>query len=441
MKTPPMLAVLLDRTVVGQVEPLSGSRLYRLRYSDAWMGDPDAYPVSLALPLASPEHEGLPVRHWLRGLLPDNEGRLQEIEREFGVSRDDPYAMLAHVGEDCAGAVQFATPERAAEIARGAAVGDVEWLDNARLERLLRDVAARSSPDLRVAQTGQFSLPGALGKVALVCDPDTDRWGLPSGQRASTHILKPPMPGVAGHNENEHFCLRLARAAGLTAAASRVVRVGEQGAIVVERYDRRPDARGEVRRLHQEDMAQALGLDPALRYAGEGSAGIREIVRLLRDYATPADVDAFILGVAYAWITAGTDAHLRNFSLLIRPGENCRLAPLYDVASALGLIVRSRQRRELRMAMAIGGATILGDIGRAAWAREAELSRLPRRLLAEVADLAARVAEAAPPVVEQLAEQERLDAKYLQRLGRDVAARANGCAAEMAGPSRRVSDR
>ncbi|WP_420129021.1 HipA domain-containing protein [Longimicrobium sp.] len=432
MKTPPMLAVLLDRAVVGQVEPLPGSRLYRLRYSDAWMSDADAYPVSLALPLAAPEHEGLPVRHWLRGLLPDNEGRLQEIEREFGASRDDPYAMLAHVGEDCVGAVQFATPERVAAIVRGAALGGVEWLDDARLERLLRDVAARLSPDLRVAHTGQFSLPGALGKVALVCDPDTDRWGLPSGQRASTHILKPPLPGVVGHNENEHFCLRLARAAGLAAATSRVVRVGEQGAIAVERYDRRPDARGEVRRLHQEDMAQALGLDPALRYAGEGGAGIREIVRLLRDYATSDDVDAFILGVAYAWITAGTDAHLRNFSLLIQPGEDCRLAPLYDVASALGLITRSRQRRELRIAMAIGGTTVLGDIDRAAWAREAELSRLPRRLLGEVGDLAARVAEAAPRVVEQLVEQERLDAKYLQRLGRDVAARANGCALEFA---------
>ncbi|HEX6370928.1 MAG TPA: HipA domain-containing protein [Longimicrobium sp.] len=435
MRTPSSLSVLLDRNVVGHVEPLPGSRLYRLRYTDAWLGDPNAYPVSLALPLAAPEHEGLPVRHWLRGLLPDNEARLQEIEREFGVSRDDPYAMLAHVGEDCVGAVQFAEPERAAEIARKAASGQVEWLDEARLEILLRDVAARSSREVRVSRTGQFSLPGALGKVALVRDQDTSRWGLPSGQRASTHILKPPMPGVAGHNENEHFCLQLARAAGLAAASSRVVRFGEQNAIAVERYDRRTEARGEVRRLHQEDMAQALGLDPALRYAGEGSAGIREIVRLLRDYATPVDVGAFVLGVGYAWITAGTDAHLRNFSLLIQPGENCRLAPLYDVASALGLVVKARQRRELRMAMSLGGVTVLGEIDREAWLREAERSRLPPRLLAEVADLASRVADAAPVVAERLIEEERLDAKYLGRLAREVAARANGCAAMLAKPT------
>jgi serine/threonine-protein kinase HipA len=431
MKPPPQMAVLLDQFVVAHLEPLPGSRLYRLRYTDDWVSDAYAYPVSLSLPLAAPEYEGLRVRHWLRGLLPDNEARLQEIEREFGISRDDPYAMLAHVGEDCVGAVQFAEPGRAAAIARGDAEADVEWLDEGRLERLLREVGARSSPDVRVAQTGQFSLPGALGKLALVRDERRDRWGLPSGRHASTHILKPPMPGVARHNENEHFCLRLAGAVGLPAVSSRVVRFGGQSAIAVKRYDRWASAPGEVKRLHQEDMAQALGLDPALRYAGEGSAGIREIVRLLRDYASPGDVEAFVRGVAYAWITAGTDAHLRNFSLLIEPAGICALAPLYDLSSALGLVAKSKQRRTLRLAMAIGGLTALDEIDHAAWLREVERSRLPRRLVPELSDLAARVADGAPRVAERLIDEESLDAGYLRRLARDVAARATRCAAEL----------
>jgi serine/threonine-protein kinase HipA len=199
----------------------------------------------------------------------------------------------------------------------------------------------------------------------------------------------------------------------------------------VERYDRQTRVEGEVRRLHQEDMAQALGLDPALRYAAEGGAGVRGIVRLLRDYASPGDVGAFVRGVAYAWITAGTDAHLRNFSLLIRPGENCALAPLYDVSSALGLFTRNRPRRDLRLAMAIGGATAVAEIDRAAWLRETERSRLPRRQIEEVAELAARVAGEAPGVAERLVDEEGLDARFLRRLARDVAARANGCAAEL----------
>lgn len=427
------LTVLLDRRVAGHLVTVSDTHTYRFRYADSWLADPHAYPVSLALPLFAPVHEGLGVRYWLRGLLPDNEARLQEIEAEFGVSRDDPYAMLAAVGEDCVGAVQFAAPGRAAEIMEGRAVSSVEWLEEAALETLLQEVAARSSPHRREVYTGQFSLPGALGKVALAWDAREKRWGRPSGQRASTHILKTPLPGVAGHNENEHFCLQLAGAVGLPAARSRIIRFGEQSAIAVERYDRTVALDGYVRRLHQEDMAQALGVDPALKYASQPGAGIREIVRLLRDYAHSDDVDHFVKGVGFAWVTAGTDAHLRNFSLLIEPGANAALSPLYDVASALGFARRGRQMRNLRMAMAIGGHTALEEIGRDAWVREAQRSRLPPRILRDIAELAQATAEAAPSVCERLVDEDGLDASYLQRLARAVAARASRCAAELGG--------
>ncbi|HEX8211862.1 MAG TPA: HipA domain-containing protein [Longimicrobium sp.] len=431
MTVPRELTVLLDRHLAGHLVRTADTHTYRFRYAESWLSDPDAYPVSLALSLFAPEYEGTRVRYWLRGLLPDNEARLQEIEAEFGVSRDDPYAVLAAIGEDCVGAVQFAAPERAAEIMDGRVVSSVEWLDEAAIETLLREVAARASPHRRIVHTGQFSLPGALGKVALVWDVEGQRWGRPSGWRASTHILKPPVPGVTGHNENEHFCLQLARAVGLPAAASRVIRFERQSAIAVERYDRSADADGYVRRLHQEDMAQALGLDPAFKYASHTGAGIKEIVDLLRDYASPGDVDDFIKGVGYAWLTAGTDAHLRNFSLLIEPGAKAALAPLYDLSSALGLAARGRQMRNLRMAMAVGGHTALDQIGRDAWARETQRSRLSRSTSQRIAALAQTSADAAPSVAERLVDEEGLDAKYLQRLARAVAARASYCAAEL----------
>lgn len=434
MSIPPELTVLLDRVVVGTLTPVPGSHLHRFRYTDRWIGDPSAYPVSLALPLVAPEYEGLPVRNWLRGLLPDNETRLQEVEREFGVSRDDPYAVLAHIGEDCVGAVQFARPERAEEIASGRAKSDIEWLDEATLETLLGEVAARSASDRRAVRTGQFSLPGALGKVALVRDEAAGRWGRPTGQWPSTHILKPPMPGVAWHNENEHYCLRLAEAAGLPAVASEIVRAGARSAISVLRYDRERHPGGGLSRLHQEDMAQALGLDPQLKYAAEGGAGIREIVRLLRDYAHPDDVGAFVRYVGFCWITATTDAHLRNFSVLITPGPSAGLAPLYDVASALGLPRGRGRRTPLRLAMAIGGTTALDEIDRAAWEREIERSRLSKSVLAELGALCERVSEEAEGVAERLIAEEGLDARYLRRLARDLSARANGCQLRLSRP-------
>jgi serine/threonine-protein kinase HipA len=434
MSVPPELTVLLDRVVVGILTPLPASHLHRFRYTDRWIGDPYAYPVSLALPLAAPEYEGLPVRNWLRGLLPDNETRLQEVEREFAVSRDDPYAVLAHIGEDCVGAVQFARPERAEEIASGHVKSDIEWLDETTLETLLGEVAARATSDRRAVRTGQFSLPGALGKVALVRDEAAGRWGRPTGEWPSTHILKPPMPGVAWHNENEHYCLRLAEAAGLPAVASEIVRAGARSAISVLRYDRERHPGGGPSRLHQEDMAQALGLDPQLKYAAEGGAGVREIVRLLRDYAHPDDVGAFVRYVGFSWITATTDAHLRNFSVLITPGPSAALAPLYDVASALGLPGGRGRRPPLRLAMAIGGATALDEIDRAAWEREIERSRLSKSVLAELGALCERVSEEAEGVAERLIAEEGLDARYLRRLARDLAARANGCHLRLSRP-------
>lgn len=42
----------------------------------------------------------------------------------------------------------------------------------------------------------------------------------------------------------------------------------------------------------------------------------------------------FVDALAFTWIIAGTDAHAKNYSLLLA-GPQVRLAPLYDVASAL----------------------------------------------------------------------------------------------------------
>ena len=63
------------------------------------------------------------------------------------------------------------------------------------------------------------------------------------------------------------------------------------------------------------------------------------------------EVWRFFDALAWNWLIAGTDAHAKNYSLLLS-GAEIRLAPLYDVASALPYGVHER---ELRFAMKIGG--------------------------------------------------------------------------------------
>ncbi len=45
-------------------------------------------------------------------------------------------------------------------------------------------------------------------------------------------------------------------------------------------------------------------------------------------------VRRFADALIWNWLIAGTDAHAKNYSLLLA-GDQVRLAPLYDIASAL----------------------------------------------------------------------------------------------------------
>jgi len=50
----------------------------------------------------------------------------------------------------------------------------------------------------------------------------------------------------------------------------------------------------------------------------------------------------------FNWLIAGTDAHAKNYGLVLS-GTNARLAPLYDVASALVMPEWNWHKRELAM--------------------------------------------------------------------------------------------
>jgi serine/threonine-protein kinase HipA len=258
--------------------------------------------------------------------------------------------LAAPIGHDCPGSLRFATGEALDEVI--GKPGTVTWLTAEQVEKRLRELREDTTAWLGREFTGQFSLAGDQAKTALLYEHG--RWGVPSGSAATSHILKPAVAGLDDHDLNEHLCLDAARRAGLIVARTRVARFGRESAIVVHRYDRRRVADRLVR-VHQEDLAQALGVHPARKYQNEGGTGPRDVARLLRDVmpARVADeaVWRFFDALAWNWLIAGTDAHAKNYSLLLAGGE-VRLAPLYDVASALPYGIHERT---LRFAMTIGG--------------------------------------------------------------------------------------
>jgi serine/threonine-protein kinase HipA len=152
------LVVLLDGREAGRVHNDRGRLTFV--YDDDWRNAADAYQLSLSMPLAAKEHGRAVIDAYLWGLLPDNERVLDRWAARFHVSARNAFALISHVGEDCAGAIQFVTPDRLATI-RSGKEDNVEWLDEAdiakRLQALRADHAAWRLPH----DTGQFSLSGA----------------------------------------------------------------------------------------------------------------------------------------------------------------------------------------------------------------------------------------------------------------------------------------
>src|SRR5579862_4025093 len=209
----------------------------------------------------------------------------------------------------------------------------------------------------------------------------------------TTHIFKPPTGDLDGHVENEHFCLELARALGLPVENSCIMHFQDEIAIVIERYDRLRIGSA-WRRVHQEDTCQALGIPPFRKYQSDGGPGIRDIVEILETYSTSPreDIDAFLDSIALNWLIAGTDAHGKNYSLLIGAEGRIRLAPLYDVASVLPYPEIDVEK--IRLSMKLGGQYRMRSIGVREWRKLAvELRRDPEELIRRVEDFAQQLGD------------------------------------------------
>ncbi|MGB5851063.1 MAG: type II toxin-antitoxin system HipA family toxin [Rhodanobacter sp.] len=356
------LVAVMDGTAIGTVVREPSGRL-RFDYADAWRRHSDAVPLSLSMPLVRATHPHAVVDAFLWGLLPDNEQILARWSRQFHVSARNAFGLLAHIGVDCAGAVQFVPIERLPALQKQVA-DDIEWLDEAEIGERLRALRQDPSATRRATDHGQFSLSGAQPKTALL--RRDGHWGVPAGRTPTTHILKPPAATFDGHAENEHFCLALARQLGLPVAQSEVHRFDGEPAIVVTRFDR-IEHEGRLLRVHQEDLCQALAVPPTRKYQNDGGPGPLAIIDVLRTHSSAPshDVKTFIDALAFNWLIAGTDAHAKNYALLFGRGGRIRLAPLYDLGSALPY--PTLRQDKLAMAMKIGNTYHLRDIRRHHW--------------------------------------------------------------------------
>ena len=359
------LLVYLDGVRIGT---LSQSRQGSLgfTYDSDYLALPDPTPLSLSMPPHAGSHRNRVVRAFLEGLLPDNQAVRERWGATFGVSANNPFALLRHVGRDAAGAVQVLPPETPSTDAAHHE-GSIDWLSDDEFVALVRELAEHRADWNPGRYAGRWSLAGAQSKVALYRSAEDDAWGIPRDSTPTTHIIKPALAGVDDHHLNEVLCQRAAGHLGLPAARSELVELSGVRAIVSTRYDRARDQDGRLHRLHQEDLCQALAVTPSQKYQADGGPGVGEIADLFTRLGAAdrrARTQRFLDALIYNVLIGGTDAHAKNYSLLLAGGR-AQLAPLYDLASA----VAYPTDRPLESSMTLGDHRVMREISPSDWAK------------------------------------------------------------------------
>jgi serine/threonine-protein kinase HipA len=364
----PPLEVYLNGRLVGRLRRESSGAI-NFTYDPAWLEWENAIPVSLSLPLREDRYIGDPVIAVLENLLPDNDDVRRRLAERAHADGYDAYSLLAAVGRDCVGALQF-VPDGMDAGKAGAldarAVTDREIAE--RIGNLTRNPLGVGDDDREF----RISIAGVQEKTALL--HWKGKWHVPHGTTATTHILKPQIGhlpnGIDLSNsvENEHLCLELVRALGLPAAKSEIADFAGKRALVVERFDRTWTKDRRLLRIPQEDCCQALSVPPSRKYESDGGPGICDLVELLKGSDAPdEDQKTLFKAQVIFWLLGATDGHAKNFSLRLSPGSRFRLTPIYDVVSAQPSVDANEIRlNRMKMAMAIGKSrhrvvrTILG---------------------------------------------------------------------------------
>jgi serine/threonine-protein kinase HipA len=318
------LSVWWDGTLVGALRIDKHGDL-SFAYDQTWIDDPARPPISQSLPKRAESFKRREARPFFAGLLPE-ESQREAIARSLGISQGNDFRLLEALGGDVAGALTL-WPEGETPPAQPE-TSTAHPLSEAELVEILDTLPKR--PMLAGRDGIRLSLAGAQQKLPVVLVEG--HVALPRPGQPTTHILKPPIARFPTTTENEAFAMRLAKAVGLNVAAVEPRRVAGRPFLLVERYDRTIDADGRVRRLHQEDFCQALGIPSEQKYASEGGPVFKDCFDLVRRACTPpapsvlALLDAAIFNV----ILGNADAHGKNFSLLYANGA-VGLTPLYDL--------------------------------------------------------------------------------------------------------------
>lgn len=333
-----VLDVHLNGRFLGRLEQNQVGKMV-FRYAD------DARrPLSLSMPVRPDPYDDDACEAYFGGLLPERDTARKAIASHYGANANNNFSLLRAIGHDCAGALSLVPPGESSIEDAAPLAGRV--LTDAELATHLRDLPKR--PLMIGVDDMRLSLAGAQDKASL-CMID-GQLSVPAPGTPTTHILKPTIAEVGETVTNEYLCMRLAAAVGLPVAAVEMGQAEDVHYLLVERYDR-VTVGGLIRRIHQEDFCQAVGIRSTQKYESDGGPNLPKCFELTKRLAAPARARIELLDLVIFNVLIGNgDAHAKNYSVLHRPEGKPVLTPAYDLLST-----RYYFGPNSKLAMKVGG--------------------------------------------------------------------------------------
>lgn len=322
--------------------------------------DSARYTLSMGMPVREAAYDEIQTEAYFGGLLPESVAARKAIAQRYGVNHHNNFSLLKAIGYDCAGAVSLHGDDNPID-AKTEFQLTGQKLSDAELHQHIQDLPTK--PLFLGVEGLRLSLAGAQDKAA-VCLIDNEI-ALPLEGCPTTHILKPTIPRFGGMVQNEYVCMRLASRLGMTVPQVEIRQANGEPYLLIERYDRQIENLT-VRRVHQEDFCQALGILSSDKYQSEGGPDFKACFELLRNTTQPVkDRNALANLMVFNYLIGNMDAHGKNFSLLLQDEKTIRLTPVYDVSCT-----RAYPELTQKMAMKIGDHYKPDDIFPRHWERQ-----------------------------------------------------------------------
>ncbi|WP_341953341.1 HipA domain-containing protein [Salinibacterium sp. TMP30] len=331
------LAVFLHDDYLGDVIPVvQGQRRQKNRVRFQWDSEYQPGEISLTESFTSipgREPDGTLVSNFFGGYTPDGNHR-EAMAALRGIDHNDLFDLLREFGGSLGGALTFRESDETSPF-----IPHYTAIDDTTVAQRLTQAVERH--DLGIQDDSRSMLPGFQPKLLLALFGS--QWHEPHGRAHSTHILKPQLHSRPHQLYNEYYSHQLSRAMGLSQFGSEVISVGQTTFLSIERFDREVDGTS-VSLVHQEDAAQALGLDwqnseikfqDARWPTNPARPNVRKVAEITGSLPNAlAETAQWLRQLIFHVLIGDNDAHAKNVGF-VHKSDGTQLSELYDAVPNL----------------------------------------------------------------------------------------------------------